>query len=336
MAEADVSFEWQRWAAVALVRGTPVAQAITTMVDNGVAEADAAVVCGRILTDPALEAAKWALGHLYKLESVLDVRRELAETATGSGQIPRRRGVTREEFLEEYYSRNQPVLLEDVCHDWPALERWSPDYLVEQLGEAVVEVMDGRGAGPGDELRMDQHRSEMAFATYVSRLLVTDWSNDFYLVANNGLLAREVADRLWNDFSLDSRYLRGGAPRSETFLWYGPGGTVTSLHHDLMNILFHQVYGWKHVILISPLATHRLSNSIGVYSDVDPLAPDYERFPRFDGVRQLQISVGPGEALFIPVGWWHYVTALETSISVSSTSFVFPNKFEWTNPSMVL
>jgi Cupin-like domain len=334
--ESEVSFEWHRWAAISLLRATPLAEVIRTLVANGIDEAAAAALCSRILVDPTLEAAKWAVGHLYKLESVLDMREQLAELSTTSDHVPRRRGVSREAFLEEYYSTNRPVLLEDVCDDWPARRLWSPDYLVARMGDVEVEVMSGRTSGPAVELEMDRHRTRMRFEEYVSRVCATEWSNELYLVANNALLGEEGAASLWDDFSLDSRYMDLNAPRGDTFFWFGPAGTVTWLHHDVMNIVFHQVYGWKHFVLVPPLATHRVSNSVGVYSDVDPLAADLDRFPRFADVRQLQVTVGPGEALFIPVGWWHYVTALETSISVSSTSFIFPNEFAWTNPTMVL
>lgn len=332
--EPEVSYDWRRWAAISILRGTPATEVISTLTDNGIPETDAAVLTARVLSDPTLEAGKWAIGRLYKLESMLNVRQQLRQLAGGDRAVERRSGVTTEEFLEEYYAANRPVLLEDVCNDWPALERWTPDYLIEQVGSVDVEVMDGRQTGPGDELKMDEQRTHTQFDAYVRRVLATEWSNEFYLVANNGLLASEHADRLWGDFSLDERYLNPALPRNETFVWYGPAGTVTNLHHDIMNILFHQVYGWKHVILISPTDTHRVSNSIGVYSDIDPLAPDFDRFPGFEGVQQHHVTVGPGEALFIPVGWWHHVTGLETSISISSTSFRFPNKFEWANPTM--
>lgn len=332
----EVSFVWRRWAAISLLRGTPLATVVEKMSAGGIPEALAATVCGRILSDPTLEAAKWAMGHLGKLESVLDMRQQMRELAGPSNEVDRRKGLTRTSFLEEYYSTNTPVLLEDVCDQWPARSLWSPSYLVEKLGNAEVEVMTGRGSGYSYELNLDTHRTKMAFDNYVERVMATDWSNEVYLVANNHLLADESAAPLWNDFTLDRRYLRRDEARTQTFLWFGPAGTVTALHHDVMNILFHQVDGWKHFVLISPMDTHRLSNSVGVFSDVNPLAPDLDRFPRFAKVRPLQVTVGPGDALFVPVGWWHHVTALETSLSVSCTSFVFPNTVPWSNPTVVL
>jgi ribosomal protein L16 Arg81 hydroxylase len=331
-----VTYEWHRWAAISLLRGTPVAKAVQTMTDEGVPEDQAAAACARLFTDPTFEAAEWAMQQLRKLESVLGMRRQMENLAAAPLEVDRRRGLSKEEFLEEYYSRNQPVVLEDVCDAWPALARWSPEYLAKTLAEAEVEVMAGREGDEDYEINSNQHRTLMPFDEYVAKVLATEWSNDLYLVANNKLLEAAAAGPLWDDFSLDARYLVPDSKRKLTFLWFGPAGTVTKLHHDLMNILFHQVDGWKQFILISPLATDCLSNSVGVYSDVDPQAPNLSRFPRYEGVRPLQVSVGPGDALFVPVGWWHHVTALETSISVSTTSFVYPNTIPWANPTKIL
>ena len=45
---------------------------------------------------------------------------------------------------------------------------------------------------------------------------------------------------------------------------------------------------------------------------------DGERFPRFGEWREFrEVIVGPGECLYIPAGWWHYIESLTTSYSVS-------------------
>jgi hypothetical protein len=332
----EVPADWRRWAALSLLRGAPLAVTIEALVGEGVPEGEAAAACAEILTSPAYEAGKWVVGQVEKLGSVLDATQQMAGLASGASEIARRKGLTRAEFLDRYYSTNTPVVLEDVSHEWPARKLWSPEYLLDTLGSAEVEVMTGRLSGYASEINQAQHRTMMPFDEYVAKVQATEWSNDFYLVANNHLLSSKTGAALWKDFRLDKRYMKADRTKKSTFLWFGPGGTVTSLHHDVMNILFHQISGWKHAILISPLYTHRLSNTVGVYSDIDPLAPDLERFPEFGGVRQLQVTVGPGDALFVPVGWWHHVTALETSISLSSTSFVFPNSLHWDHPTAVI
>jgi ribosomal protein L16 Arg81 hydroxylase len=39
--------------------------------------------------------------------------------------------------------------------------------------------------------------------------------------------------------------------------------------------------------------------------------------------------VRPGDVLFIPVGWWHWVESLSPSVSVSFVNFSYPNTFDW-------
>ena len=79
--------------------------------------------------------------RLRKLESVLSMRQQMRDLSPLGADIERRRDVSAEEFLDEYYSANLPVILEDVSERWPARTLWTPDYLLEKLGDEEVEVM---------------------------------------------------------------------------------------------------------------------------------------------------------------------------------------------------
>ena len=50
--------------------------------------------------------------------------------------------------------------------------------------------------------------------------------------------------------------------------------------------------------------------------------------PDLEGLRMFDVTLTAGEMLFIPVGWWHQVTALDFSVSATYTNFLWPN--EWT------
>jgi len=330
--EDEVSPEWCHWAAVSLLSGMPLAEVISTMADQGVPEPAAARVCAAAFRDPMFEAGRTIAQQHRKLVSVLAMRSTMLDLAENGRVIERRSGVSRKEFLDDYYARNQPLVLEDVCDTWPAVAQWTPEYLAEVIGSAEIEVMSDRDADDDYEINADAHKQHMPFDDYVARVLAAQSTNDLYLVANNHLLESDVAAPLWRDIALDERYLDRGEAVSRTYLWFGAGGTITKLHHDLMNVMFHQVAGWKQFTLISPLDTPHLYNNSSVYSDVDPKSPDYIRFPAYANAHPIHVTVGPGEALFVPVGWWHHVEALEMSISVSTTSFAFPNSIEWFHP----
>jgi len=107
------------------------------------------------------------------------------------------------------------------------------------------------------------------------------------------------------------------------------GGTVTPLHHETSNILLAQVAGRKRYRLIPSSQWQYVYNSQGVFSEVDCENPDLNRYPKFRDANTIDIVVDPGEVLFMPVGWWHHVRALDVSMTVSFTNFVFPNHFKW-------
>lgn len=328
--------EWRRWAAVALMKGAPLAEVLGMLRDQGFPEGDAIRYTASLFDDPALDAGRWLAQQLQKVNSVLTMRETMRALSDVPLDVPRRSGVSQKEFLDRYYSQNTPVLMTDSCDRWPAQSLWDSDYLVGKLSSTEVEVMAGRESDPDYEINANQHRFMMPFDEYVGKIKSESRSNDTYLVANNKLLATEAALPLWDDFSLDERYLAPDPKRTHAFLWLGPAGTVTPLHHDSVNVLFNQVDGWKHVILIPSLEIHRVYNNLAVYSQVDPLRPDLGQYPLFADAQQLHLDVGPGQTLFIPAGWWHHVEATEASISISFTNFAFSNEIEWSNPSLVL
>ena len=50
---------------------------------------------------------------------------------------------------------------------------------------------------------------------------------------------------------------------------------------------------------------------------VDVDAPDTEQFPQFADLDHWDCILEPGDMLFIPTRWWHYVKSSTVSFSVS-------------------
>lgn len=327
-----LSDDLRQWVAENRLLGMGDEKISAFLADKGIDAGMAAEEIQALESHPYFRAAERLAKRWKKLESVLDVHRSLFSLSDGSGTVERRGRVSRAEFLEKYYAANRPVIFTGLMEDWPALGRWNPQYFKTKYGDILVEVMAGRSQDPRYEYNSQTHRREVRFADYIDMVTSAGESNDVYLVSNNAFFRRPETQPLLEDIRFFEEHLDPKKSAGGVHLWFGPAGTVTPLHHDTMNIIMAQVYGRKRIILISPDQTHRLYNEVSVFSEVDCENPDYERHPDFREVKQLQVVLEPGEALFLPVGWWHHVRALDVSITLSLTNFVHLNRFDWWRP----
>jgi ribosomal protein L16 Arg81 hydroxylase len=325
--ESGISFGRRRWIAEMRMHGCTEQQIVMSLCPLGVTEDEIKAEMQVQDKDPCFEAGERIGRQLRKVEAVFNACSFLRDLSPANRAVRRRSGVSSAEFLQLYYSTNTPVVLGDIMGGWPALSVWTPARLRDRLGSALVEVMQDRSGSSAREMDGATQRVTVPFCELIDAVEHDRPDRELYLVGNNHFFETEAAEPLWEDFSIDDRFLDRSKARGCVCLWLGPGMTVTPLHRDTSNILFCQVYGRKRFTLISPFDSHRLYSAVGVFAAVDCECPDLDRFPRFRGVHQEHLVLNPGDALFIPVGWWHRVEALDTSVSLSFTNFLFPNKF---------
>jgi LPS sulfotransferase NodH len=320
---------WKHWIAHSILDKVPDAVLIETLVEHGYSRERAARDLAQAATDPYLLAAKHRQELLDKAVHLLTVFDRLASLHPDTHTVQRRTGISSAEFREQYYTANRPVILQGLMRGWPAMTLWTPAYLKSKAGDARVEIMANRDADLRYEVNSERHRKLVRFADYVDMVYSGRVTNDYYMVAKNGFFHSPSGHSLLADFSIFPKYLDPDTAGQQCFLWFGPAGTVTPLHHDACNILACQVTGRKHFYLVPATQWPRAYTDAGFFSGIDAENPDLTQRPRFREATVLEVTLEPGEALFIPVGWSHQVRTLEPSIMISFTNFLFPNHYEW-------
>jgi hypothetical protein len=324
-----VDNEWRRWMAEnLLLDGSP--QAIyEQMLRAGIAHEEAVQELQQAMASPYLAGAQRLKNRLAKRDWLLDVQRKMNRLR--EAEVPRRHKLSRDEFLDAYYTAGRPVIITGMMDDWPAMTRWNLDYLTQRCGEREVEIQFNRDADQHYELRKTEHRKTMPFGEYVERVRNAGRSNDFYMTAYNEGMNRTALADLWEDIVQIPEYLDGNAS-TQGFLWFGPAGTITPFHHDLTNNFMAQVMGRKRVLLMPACEIAHVYNHEHCFTHVDGRQVDLARYPRMASVRTLSCELHPGEVLFLPVGCWHFVEGLEVSVTVSFTNFLWDNNFTGTYP----
>ena len=119
-----------------------------------------------------------------------------------------------------------------------------------------------------------------------------------------------VPEYFFDWFRLLPPFMRMPYPR----IFIGPKGAVTPPHVDVWETLawLSQLVGGKRWLLYDSEQSDLLYNC-----EVRVEAPDFDRFPRFSEARPLECVIGPGDTIFVPSGWAHWVESLDAAISVT-------------------
>ena len=249
--------------------------------------------------------------------------------------------------LDMRIRNHQPALFLAALREWPAVRNWSPDYFarLEGMRDRWVEIyfwghsgadwqrtsilgmtlaeyaklltaygqrrsrLGPQRAGPAPYLQED----ETLFEEFRSVLLLD--------VAGFPFRPSVSPPAGWRPFTP----VGDAGERYETAFWIGPAGARTGIHYDAVDALLHQLHGAKRIQLWPPSARRSLYpsskyNHGAELSLVDAAAPNLTEHPAFAEAQSLSVLLSAGSALFLPAGWWHSVTSLDTTVSLALRS----------------
>ncbi|XP_054642356.1 HSPB1-associated protein 1 homolog [Dunckerocampus dactyliophorus] len=233
----------------------------------------------------------------------------------------------------------EPAVFLNMTHGWPVLH-WTAENLCERLGDRSVRFRLGRKGETNVPLFETQCAYiEAKMAHFLSWVKGEDGedvgpfcdysSSEYWAYADYKYIAMLFADQpsmfedvKWEVFGFEGRN------GQESTLWIGSDGANTPCHLDSYGCnLVLQVQGRKRWHLFPPEDTSKLYptripyEESSVFSRVDVLHPDLKRFPAFRSARAHTVTLQPGQVLYVPRHWWHYVESVD-AITVSVNSWI--------------
>ncbi|XP_051253979.1 bifunctional peptidase and (3S)-lysyl hydroxylase JMJD7 isoform X6 [Dicentrarchus labrax] len=161
------------------------------------------------------------------------------------------------QFYRDWIGPNKPCIIRNACSHWPALSRWTLDYLREKVGSKVISVAvtpNGYAdAVSGDRFVMPEER-RMSLSAVLDIIQGKEEARGVFYVQKqcSNLLDElpELTDDVESHVSWMSAAL-GKLPDAVNF-WLGESRAVTSMHKDHYENLFCVISGEKNFILLPP------------------------------------------------------------------------------------
>ncbi|MDH6253131.1 hypothetical protein M2347_002858 [Chryseobacterium sp. H1D6B] len=221
--------------------------------------------------------------------------------------------ITSRDFLINYMKPCRPLILENfVDKESPAFKKWNYEYFKKTAGKTKVSIYGG-------ELEsIDRAASkpigETTFSEYLDLITSTPTEHRLFLFNLLSIKPEMKDDILYNDVT------KGKILKWLPFMFFGGEGSITRNHIDIdmSHVFITQFQGIKRIWLFPweqsdlmyklPYNFHSLTNIKN---------PDYKEYPALRYLNGYEAVIKPGETLYIPSGWWHYIQYETEGYSVS-------------------
>lgn len=240
---------------------------------------------------------------------------------------------------------DEPVVFKGLCLDLPAIHKWfdppangSKPYklnrpYLESFGSTSVPLELTRSAPPGSDAGRQRTYEHLTapLSLLIAHMTSFDHSASLYL-AQCPLC--DLPIELQADLPVPPILaLLGGKDIYNSSLWMGRAPTITPLHRDPNVNLFVQIAGTKVLRLIAPQAGRTLYNRTRagpghahMRGEEMMTGPEMNRLEEavwqddageYKDVCGVEARLESGDALKIPLGWWHAVHGVGESVNAS-------------------
>lgn len=238
--------------------------------------------------------------------------------------IPEYHSLHKAQFFNDIAPMQQPVVIRNFVNHWPlvdAAKKGSAAFVHYLLGFYQGQKANMVVAPPSAKKRF-YYNEEMTDVNYLQgeervdlflgRLLELVERKEYPAISMQNAQPSEILPGLVDDNP--SAFFPDLQPR----LWIGNEGIV-SAHYDGSDNLACVVAGRRRFVLFPPEQTKNLYpgslsfTPAGAPTSLVNLAePDFEKYPLFEQALENAYcaELSPGDAIFIPMLWWHHVESL--------------------------
>jgi hypothetical protein len=213
--------------------------------------------------------------------------------------------------LQRHLRAGTPFVFTQTAHSWPAIRKWTPAYLACVCADRKIPVSyypDGKRCASQKQLTLQE---------YLEVVQTQPGAADQYYMETNPLT--DLSPDLYRDIPFPA--FLDELPEREDMVFFGQNsGSCCHIHPHHEAICF-QILGKKTFTLYHPRDARNLylGPFYGDYrsSRMDFSALNLMRFPRARRLAAMDIELGPGDALFIPVQWAHWTRAQGLTFSLT-------------------
>jgi len=217
------------------------------------------------------------------------------------------------DFEKNYFNPQKPLLIKGLANLYPAGRKWNINFIKAYCGDVKVDIFDN-GKTNTSSSAFTTPDLQMNFSEYVETI-IKDEPSDLRMFLFNMFKKKPG---LRKDFPCP--YFFKGILGKIGYMFFGSKNIKVRIHQDIdmSSVILTQFHGRKRVVLISPKYSDLLYRlPFNTYSLIDLDKPDLKKYPGLEYVEAEEYILEPGDALFMPSGYWHYITYLDGGFGVS-------------------
>ncbi len=218
-----------------------------------------------------------------------------------------------EEFNRKYHKAMRPVHIKGLMFQQPAGKKWTLQWFKENMGHHTVSFFDNYDKETiKTTSTFTPHK--MKLGDYLDLIAKDEPTGirlfrvDFY----------KLNPELRKDYSCPP-IMKSIMSKHGFMFMGGKGGDVRAhIDVDYSGVLLSQAFGRKRVVLFGPENTPFMYKlPFNTHTMADFKNPDFKKYPGMKYLKGIELILEPGDAVYMPSGWWHYNTYLNAGLGVA-------------------